>query len=81
MRSVIRKPLTIFVMEENSAIAPRMRMGSGCSEPVTMMEPTTAIAEIALVMDIRGVCNKRDTRPITPIPINVDNKKTNTMDT
>jgi len=29
IRSVIRNPLTMFVMEANSAIAPRMRMARG----------------------------------------------------
>ena len=29
MRSVIRKPLTMLVIEANSAMAPRMRMRSG----------------------------------------------------
>ena len=40
-----------------------------------MIEPTTAIAEMALVSDISGVCSSRDTRPITPRPMNVDKDK------
>src|SRR5262245_45679966 len=35
-----------------------------------MIDPTTAIAEIALVIDISGVCSRRDTRRMTPRPMN-----------
>ncbi len=45
MRSVIRNPLTMFVMDANSATAPMKRMIGGWSDPVTMIEPTTAIAD------------------------------------
>ena len=42
-----------------------------------MIEPTTAMAEMALVSDISGVCSSRDTRrPITPSPINVASTST-----
>ena len=34
-----------------------------------MIDPTTAIAEMALVMDISGVWSSRDTRRITPTPM------------
>jgi hypothetical protein len=34
-----------------------------------MIEPTTAIAEIAFVSDMSGVCSRRDTRRITPSPM------------
>src|SRR5262245_14278154 len=43
------------------------------------MDPTTAIADMALVNDINGVCNNRETRVITPIPINVASMNTNNM--
>src|SRR2546426_2086529 len=66
MRSVMRNPLTMLVMEANSAMAPRIRMAFGYSAPVTAMDPTTAIAEIALVSDMSGVYSRRDTRRITP---------------
>jgi len=57
----------ILVMEANSAMAPMMRMIIGWpSPPTTMIEPTTAMAEIALVSDMRGVCKSRETRRITP---------------
>src|ERR1041385_4076611 len=45
IRSVIKKPLMILVMEANSAMAPMMRMIIGWpSPPTTMIEPTTAMA-------------------------------------
>src|SRR5207253_455842 len=59
MRSVMRNPLTMLVMEANSAMAPRIRMVFGYSAPVTAMDPTTAIAEIALVSDMSGVYSRR----------------------
>src|SRR5437879_6926260 len=71
MRSVIMKPLTMFVIEANNATAPRIRMVSGWSAPVTTIEPTTAIADIAFVSDISGVWRSRQTRPIQPSPVNV----------
>src|SRR6266566_8090 len=40
MRSVIRNPLTMLVIDANSAMAPRMRIGSGWSAPTTTSEPT-----------------------------------------
>ena len=48
--------------------------------PTTIIEPTTAIAEMALVSDISGVCSNRETRPITPSPINAASMKTNSSD-
>ena len=41
-----------------------------------MIAPTTAMAEMALVSDISGVCSSRDTRRITPRPMNVASTKT-----
>src|SRR5438132_5955897 len=80
MRSVMRNPLTMLVMEANSAMAPRIRMVFGYSAPVTAMDPTTAIAEIALVSDMSGVYSRRDTRRITPRPMNVASTNTNSID-
>ena len=40
----------MLVIEAKSAMAPRIRMRGGWSAPVTMIEPTTAMAEMALVM-------------------------------
>src|ERR1041384_1221172 len=45
-----------------------------------MIAPTTAIAEIALVSDISGVCSRRETRRITPMPMKVARMNTNSMD-
>ena len=41
-----------------------------------MTDPTTAIAEIALVSDISGVCSSRETFRITSSPVNVANINT-----
>ncbi len=40
------------------------------------IEPTTAIAEIAFVSDISGVCSSRETRVITPRPMKVASMNT-----
>ena len=50
-----------------------------CS-PAMMIEPTTAIAEMALVSDISGVCSSRETFRITSKPMNVASMKTNAID-
>src|SRR5512135_2907724 len=44
------------------------------------MEPTTAMAEIALVMDISGVCSRRETRRITPSPMKDASTNTKSCD-
>ena len=77
MRSVIRKPLTMLVIEAASAMAPSSVMSGGWSWPAITIEPTTAIAEIALVSDISGVCSRRETRVTTPSPMKVASMKTN----
>ena len=41
-----------------------------------MIDPTTAIAEMAFVSDISGVCSRRETRAITPRPMKVASRKT-----
>src|SRR4029453_6722647 len=66
MRSVMRNPLTMFVIEAKGAIAPRTRMRTAWSPPVIRIDPTTAIAEMALVNDISGVGRSWDTPPLTP---------------
>ena len=48
-----------------------------CCPPAMMIAPTTAIAEIALVSDISGVCSSGDTRRMTSRPRNVASRKTN----
>src|SRR5262245_592821 len=42
-----------------------------------MIAPTTAIAEIAFVRDMRGVWRRRETRRMTSRPTNVASMKTN----
>ena len=83
IRSVSRKPLTIFVIEAKTATAPRIvgnapPVPAPVPAPASMIEPTTAIAEMALVSDISGVCKSRDTFRITSNPVNVANMNTYT---
>src|SRR5690606_36695862 len=65
IRSVIRKPLTMFVIEAATAIVPRIVLAVVRCSPAMMIDATIAIAEIALVSDISGVCNSRATFWIT----------------
>jgi hypothetical protein len=44
------------------------------------MAPTTAIAEIAFVRDMSGVCRRRDTFWMTWKPTKVARTKTNAID-
>ena len=44
------------------------------------IEPTTAIAEIALVSDMSGVCSRRETFWMTWNPTNVASMNTNSID-
>ncbi len=77
MRSVIRKPLTMLVVEANTAIAPRTVLSVDFCSPASRTAPTMAIAEIALVSDIRGVWSSRETRRMMSSPRKVDNISTN----
>ncbi len=45
-----------------------------------IMDPTMAIAEIALVSDMNGVWSSRETCRMTWNPTNVDSMKTKSMD-
>src|SRR4029453_18804597 len=49
MRSVMRNPLTMFVIEAKRAIAPRTRMRSGWAPPGLRIDSTTADRELARV--------------------------------
>ena len=80
MRSVIRKPLTMLVIEAATASVPRTVVNVVRCSPAMMIEPTTAIAEIALVSDISGVCSRRETFRITSKPMNVASMNTNAID-
>src|ERR1041385_8900220 len=63
MRSVMRKPLTILIVEVVTARQPSTRLNRGASpEPAISIAPTTEIAEIALVSDINGVWSSGETR-------------------
>ena len=65
MRSVMTKPPTTFVVEQTTAIKPRIVLTVLYSAPAVTMEPTSEIPDIALVADIRGVCSRGGTREIT----------------
>jgi hypothetical protein len=72
MRSVMRNPLTRLVVDAVTAIKPRVRLNVlACAAPVIRIEPTTAMAEMAFVSDIRGVWSSGETRRITSRPRNV----------
>src|SRR6266478_3737852 len=61
-RSVIRKPATMLMVANMTAMMPRILLNRGEPPlPETRIAPTTEIAEIALVSDIRGVCRSGDT--------------------
>src|SRR5690606_29206393 len=75
MRSVMRKPLTMFVVDANTATAPSTVLIGSWSGPARMIAPTIAMAEMALVSDMSGVCSRRDTRRITSGPMNVASMK------
>ena len=51
----------MLVTDAATAIAPRMVVSSISCAPAMRIEPTTAMAEIALVSDISGVCSRRET--------------------
>src|SRR3954452_23725409 len=61
MRSVIKKPLTMLVTDAATATVPRIVLKVLFCSPAMMIEPTTAMAEMALVSDINGVCSRRET--------------------
>src|SRR5512134_3199641 len=66
----------MLIIEQVTARVPRrVERGVFCS-PATRIEPTTAMAEIAFVSDISGVCRSGDTRRMTWKPRNVARTKT-----
>src|SRR5262249_35294253 len=77
IRSVIRSPLTMLVIDAATAMVPRTVVAVVCCRPARRIAPTTAMAEIALVSDISGVCKSRDTLRMTSMPIKVASRKTN----
>src|SRR5262249_8359734 len=79
MRSVIRKPLTMLVIEAATAIEPRIVLVAVSSSPAIRIEATIAIAEIALVSDISGVCRSLETFCTTEKPTKVESMKTSSI--
>src|SRR5262249_7496171 len=70
---------TMLVIEAATAIVPSTVENVVFCSPAMISEPTTAIAEIALVSDMSGVWSSRDTFRITSKPMNVASMKTNAM--
>src|SRR5437763_9891073 len=79
MRSVIQNPPTILVVAAMTASVPRTLLRFVFASEITWMAATTAIAEMAFVSDISGVCNSGDTRRITSRPRNVDRRNTKSL--
>ena len=61
----------MLVIEATTATVPSIVVKPVSWLPASMIEPTTAMAEIALVSDISGVCSNLDTLRITNSPVNV----------
>src|SRR5215467_11432882 len=71
MRSVIRNPLTTLITEAVTATNPSTRLSMLASlAPAMSTAPTTAIAEMAFVSDISGVCRSGETRRTSSKPRN-----------
>src|SRR6266567_642072 len=69
MRSVMRYPLTTLMVDAVTATNPSTRLSVLASlAPAMRIAPTTAIAEIALVKDISGVCSSGETRRTSSNP-------------
>src|SRR5262249_44845110 len=80
IRSVMRNPLTMLVIDAATAIVPRTVATSDTRSPAIRIDPTIAMAEIAFVSDMRGVWRRRETFWITWKPTNVANMKTKSID-
>src|SRR5262249_42353921 len=77
IRSVIRYPLTTLMVAVINATSPKIRMnGWAVWSPVKTIAPTTAMAEIALDRDIKGVCRSGDTRFTSSHPRNAASMNT-----
>ena len=66
----------MLIIEAVTATVPRIVESVDSRRPATTREPTTAIAEMAFVRDIRGVWRSGDTRRITSSPTNVASRRT-----
>ena len=69
----------MLVIDAATAIVPSTVARSLFCSPAMISEPTIAIAEIALVSDISGVCRSRETPRITSSPTNVASTNTNNI--
>src|SRR6202007_1163212 len=66
---VMRNPATMLMVDAVTAIQPKTFESVGESPaPEIRIAPTTEIAEIALVSDIKGVCSSGDTRRTSSNP-------------
>src|SRR5258708_3066348 len=63
IRSVIRKPLTMFVIEAKSATAPRVRIAGGASPPPTRIPPPTPLPDIPFLIALNAAWKPPTRRP------------------
>ena len=75
IRSVIKKPLTMFVNASATPTVAKVRMNVFVVSDNTMRAATKETDEIAFVKDIRGVCKSRDTCRISSTPRKVESMK------
>jgi len=71
------KPPTTLAMAQITAIVPRTVLRVLSSAPAMAMEPTSEMAEMALVSDMSGVWSSGLTRRMTSKPTKVASRKTN----
>src|SRR5206468_6170889 len=69
IRSVIKKPPTMFDVAHTTAMKPSTVATRFCCEPAAISDPTSEIPEIAFVAAINGVCNSDGTLEITMYPV------------
>jgi hypothetical protein len=65
MRSVMRKPPTMFDVAATTAMNPRIVATVDARDPAAISDPTREIPDIAFVAAINGVCSSGGTREIT----------------
>src|SRR6185312_11672039 len=77
IRSVIRNPLTMLITEVVTAMKPSTRPSvESPAASVTRIAPTTQMPEMALVIDISGVCKSGETLRMISRPTKVASMKT-----
>src|SRR5882724_10337474 len=77
IRSVIRKPPTMFAMAHATAIVPRIVASAPSPLPANTNEATREMPEIALVAAISGVCSSGGIRLMVWTPTKPASMKTN----